>query len=138
MRRLEQRTYTSAGAALGALADSERLPFTGTLKGRRFTIYPVQRRRFMPMPRISGSVVESDSGSLIHLRATPNLSGLLTGVAWLGLGAFIALKALPIQGPLIASLFLCFPIAVLAAAYLLLRRECSMAHEILRADLDAS
>ena len=138
MRRLAWRTGTTAEASFGALVDGEQLPFTGKLKGTRFKIYPVQRGRIMPMPCIVGSVVGRDSGSLIYLRGRPNTSGFLSGLAWLGLGVFVVLKALPVQGPLIASLFLLFPLAVLAAASLLLRRECSMAYDILQADLGAS
>ena len=138
LRRIEQRTYTTAGAAFGALTDRARLPFTGKIDAASFTIYPVQRGRIMPMPRIRGSVVKSSSGSRVLLRSTPNTSGSLTALVWLGFGVFVAFKALPFQGLLIASLSLCFPLAVLAVGCLLMRRECSMAYDTLRADLDVS
>lgn len=135
LQRIRALIYENAWDGVRELSKVEGLPFTGHIEANEFKISMIQRGRIMPMPKITGKVVELESGCQIELHSRASINAAANIVLFSA--AAIAMMVLMIrnqQSSLLA--FAIFPLLIVGVSIFLLRRESAQAVAVLRQGLE--
>ena len=77
LETIEGLIYGDALDALAELSKFKGKPFTGSVDGDGFVVFPVQRGRFNPMPRLRGEFSNHGGEVLLTIHSGPNLNTTL-------------------------------------------------------------
>ena len=130
--------YRDSFDALAELFDSTGKPFTGTFKQEAsLVLFPVQRGRIMPMPRIKVHFVERGDAVSVIMESSPNLNTTLHLVTFALFGLVMTYLSYPTYG-VISSVTMVFPSLFIMIIRHLLLKEISRAVSIITSKIGSA
>ena len=70
--------------SLPSLTSPPEIPFTGYIKDTNITIFLIQYKRIVPMPKIVCTFTNHNAGTTLNLHCLPNLNSTMQLVFWSG------------------------------------------------------